>query len=217
MLAEQIDQVLSVPRLDDLIAIYFDSAATNAFAGTTFDALGSNPADRFVVDDIVAASLLDVHFGPPAVRRLIEIAEFDDDLAALDNAQQIWDTDVDLIKRLNELRLRLQALPGVGVTKASKLLARKRPALAPIQDSVVRQVLGLEPDMGWRGFVAELAVALGSETRRRALESVRPPQAQISHLRVLDVSLWMLGSKSRNAQAARLSVGLSKQPWRLHA
>ena len=41
-----------------------------------------------------------------------------------------------------DLETALWALPGIAQTKATKLIARKRPRLYPIWDSVVSQVLG---------------------------------------------------------------------------
>ena len=216
MLDERIDAILELPLLGALVAKYFDASDSCPFAGTTFDTLGTNDPDRFQTDDLLAASLLDVRFSPPAVRRLIVRSEFDSALTGIDADRPIWTIDDELLERLDGLRSGLvDALPGVGTTKASKLLARKRPDLAPIQDSVVKWVLRLEPDSRWQYLVTALAAALDDPSRRSRLEGASPKGIAVSPLRILDVSLWMLGSNSRNARRARASIDLAPEPWRV--
>ena len=59
----------------------------------------------------------------------------------------LWEaTDEQLAKRSSAWRLwdRLMDIPGVSTARASKLLARKRPHLMPILDSVIIDTLHLE-------------------------------------------------------------------------
>lgn len=86
---------------------------------------------------------------------------------------------------------------GVGATTASKIMARKRPALVPIYDSEVGPQMGLpNSDQQWeRWFEAfqddpELA---GRLDRIGAAADV----PNISRLRIMDVALW------RYAKAAK--------------
>lgn len=163
-------------------------------------------------DDFLAASFLSVRFSPKAVigilekRRgdvtaLLEQIPADLDLADVTHenfksvlgeespAWQLWDL------------LRGKDLPdnqswGIGATKASKLMARKRPQLIPIWDSVVKQETGLK-DSGtqwshWHEVLTQnngaLVRHLGDIQRRAEL-----PHA-ISALRTMDVILWMHGT-----------------------
>ncbi|WP_257016373.1 DUF6308 family protein [Rhodococcus sp. ACS1] len=84
-------------------------------------------------------------------------------------------------------------MPGIGQTKATKLIARKRPRLYPIWDSVVSQVLGTE-----RAHLNPVREALRADDRalHHRLLSIREEAGlpeEISALRVFDVIAWMDG------------------------
>lgn len=98
----------------------------------------------------------------------------------------------------------------VGPTKASKLLARKRPALVPIYDSVISQYLRPPPGAFW----TSLAQSLADKERRRRIDALAPPDLPSSPttLRLLDVAVWMRGGGSTNAKAARAWVELPAEP-----
>ncbi|MFC9907005.1 DUF6308 family protein [Rhodococcus sp. NPDC127593] len=84
-------------------------------------------------------------------------------------------------------------MPGIGQTKATKLIARKRPRLYPIWDSVVSQVLGTE--RSHLNPVREALRADGGALHHRLLslrEEAGLPE-EISALRVFDVIAWMDG------------------------
>ena len=99
---------------------------------------------------------------------------------------------------------------GIGETRASKLLARKRPHLFPVIDDVVKRTLapGDDPDyVGhnfWVSMQDELTKSDGrllldlARIRQRAGELREPLQhdsdlSDISILRVFDVIVWMTG------------------------
>jgi hypothetical protein len=84
----------------------------------------------------------------------------------------------------------LEQEAGAGYVTAGKLLARKRPHLVPVYDSVTRCALG-EPERFWLSLQTVLS---NSDTclRRRLVElrsSCRVP-AEVGELRVLDVVVW---------------------------
>ena len=87
---------------------------------------------------------------------------------------------------------RLQVGGGVGETTASKIMARKRPRLIPIYDSVVRKAVHLrhsgEHWQTWRGALTgpEGVDLVASLRRVRAATG----QHHLSLLRVLDIVLW---------------------------
>ncbi|WP_368680428.1 DUF6308 family protein (plasmid) [Rhodococcus opacus] len=88
-------------------------------------------------------------------------------------------------------------MPGIGQTKATKLIARKRPRLYPIGDSVVSQVLGTE-----RAHLNPVREALRADDAalHRRLLSIRKEAGlpdEISALRVFDVIAWMDGKNRR--------------------
>ena len=87
----------------------------------------------------------------------------------------------------------LCALPNTGPTTASKLLARKRPRLRPIYDSVVAAVTGTR-DRQWEPLREGLRADGGALHHRllRLREAAELPP-EVSALRVLDVVAWMDG------------------------
>ena len=91
-----------------------------------------------------------------------------------------------------ELDSRLQEVPGISRTIASKLIARKRPKLYPIWDSVIADVLGTR-----RAHLVPIREALRDDSGlRERLRGARHDAGladEISELRVLDVVAWMQG------------------------
>jgi len=85
---------------------------------------------------------------------------------------------------------------GIGSTTASKLLARKRPRLIPVYDSVIDRVTGLGGTA--RNQWTDWHTALTQTDLPRHLEEIRALSGikeNISQLRVMDVVLWMHGIK----------------------
>jgi hypothetical protein len=206
-LATRIARVIRPPA-GRLLKTFFDP--TWGFAATTFDDLGENPPDHFTSDDLLATTLLDMRYRPRAVRAIL----FDqaDDLAALLKAVpadvDLWEaTDEDLSPAYDLWRA-LRAggdLSGVGPTTTSKLMARKRPRLIPIVDSVVANALEFDGD-AW----IDLRAALRTRNLSERIERLRPPTIgdEVSTLRLLDAAVWMRHSNGKAAQAARATVGL---------
>jgi hypothetical protein len=102
----------------------------------------------------------------------------------------------------------LHELPGVGDIRASKLLARKRPRLVPITDSIIESTVGT-PGQTWPTLQhcfkdASLRKSVGK------LWASRPKHLTV--LRVFDVAMWMLFSQSKAARKARRDVGLATSP-----
>jgi hypothetical protein len=195
----RIAEVVSAPA-GELLLAYFDP--DGPFAGSTFDDLPENPKGEFCASDLVAASLLDVRFGPRAVRPLLAAGpnSISKHLNDIPDHIDLWDATEDDLAPAYELWNAVIELDGVGPTRASKLLARKRPRLIPIEDSVIRKALPLGKD-SW----ASLRSALRDEHVRKYIEDIRPPgiATTISTLRLLDAATWMRHSNSRAAKKAR--------------
>ncbi|MBA3250462.1 MAG: hypothetical protein H0T66_09215 [Geodermatophilaceae bacterium] len=84
---------------------------------------------------------------------------------------------------------------GIGSVTRAKLLARKRPHLIPVSDSVIRGALG-KPTNLWNYHQA-LFLDHGDELRR-LLDQARTDagvDGRVSHLRLLDVIVWMRHSR----------------------
>ena len=159
----------------------------------TWDSTGTRSQDVnvFTADDLVAVTFLSVRVGPLAAHlllderrsdfsKLLEKIGPDHDLA--DEAEEIprdWPAWV--------LDKELMSLPDVGPTIASKLIARKRPRLVPVYDSVVCKVLGTKKSH-WepiRAALGENNRALHDRLLGLRKQAVLPEE--VSVLRVLDV------------------------------
>ncbi|CAN5340280.1 hypothetical protein BH09ACT10_BH09ACT10_16000 [soil metagenome] len=191
-----------------LVAAYF---RPGRFAGATFDCLGDNPEDKFIADDVVAVSLLDVRFPPIAVRAILEQKhnELNALLAKIPGDKALWESAVDL-SAAYELWQALREVPEIGPTLASKLLSRKRPKMLPIVDSVIRKSLRLEGSDSWHA----LRGVLTDETVRERIDALRPADSnyQPTTLRLLDVATWMRFSESTSARRERSKIGLPVAP-----
>jgi hypothetical protein len=96
---------------------------------------------------------------------------------------------------VHELWRELRQIDGVGPTVAGKILARKRPALVPVFDTLVHEQVG-SPDRFWLWWHAQLA----DERRVSATRTLRDEVggiAYVSLLRVLDVAVWRHGKRQR--------------------
>jgi hypothetical protein len=205
---QSVSEIVGSPFAQDLVRAYFDPG--RGFAGAMFDGLdtdrflANNPRDRFTADDIAAASLLDVRFGPTAIRALLGSDVIQHALAAVPDQRPLWEATEEDLEAGSSLWRLVRDIDGVGRTRASKLLARKRPHLVPIVDSVIAEAMSLGDDT-WR----PLAAVLADQQLRQDINDLRPPEVstQISTLRLLDVLAWMSHSRSRAAVSAQIDLG----------
>lgn len=204
----QLPQAFAHPE-DDSVALsllrrYYGStfcgpgSATGA-AFDTWDSAGTREADvdRFTADDLVAVSFLSVDISAPAARALLR--DRAEDFSALLIAVGPDRDLVDEAEPLHddwagwELMRGLRQLPKIGPTRASKLLARKRPRLRPIWDSVVTSVTGTL-DRQWEPL--RVALRDNDKALHHRLIRIRGAAglpAEVSALRVFDVVTWMEG------------------------
>lgn len=190
-----------------LVEQFFDT--DGPFAAKTFDTLPDNDRDRFTATDLLAVTLLDVALPPPSVRSLLETDadKFSGLLAAVPDDVDLWNLSDDDLAHAEALYWALRKLPKVGRTRASKLMARKRPRLIPVVDSVIIEALNLGDD----SWVA-LRACLSDPGVRDSIEAIRPdnaPTSSISTLRLLDAAVWLRRSQSRHAKNARRNVGIT--------
>ena len=189
---------LTARGLDRAVAAYFSEPS---FAGMTFSDLGRNPPDEIIADDMLAVALLDITWRPQVVRILLgsRRQQLSEMLAAIPQATDLWDASGDALRHIDVLWDVLTAIDGIGTASASKLLARKRPRLCPISDSVVIKAVDV-PGRTWD----VLCCLLQDPAARAEVEALRPPgAAEASLLRILDVALWVSYSGSAAAQWVR--------------
>lgn len=118
--------------------------------------------------------------------------EFEQHLGSSSPALQLWD----LLRRRRPGDVKWK----VGPTRASKILARKRPHLIPITDSVVRNVIDQQQtdndwQLWWEALTTDEYLVERAEGLRTAVG--RP---ELSTLRVLDVLLWYSGTYGIHAK-----------------
>lgn len=194
-------------RATAVLTAYFQPLTDGGggFTGGRFDsfdpsATRSSSANTFTADDVVAVSLLSVQVPPRAAleilttqRRRLEALlnsigpdrdlAYEPSVAELDfqPAWQLWRS--------------LSELPGLGPTTVSKLMARKRPRLIPIFDSVVNETVLGGTGVLWAPLHAALvADDRGLHERLLRIRAAAGLGASVSALRIFDVLAWMDGS-----------------------
>lgn len=187
-----------------LVRRYFTPRPTGRFTGAHFERLGGGGdrpaiADEFTAEDLVAVSMLSVEVVRDAAleilvhrrNRLHELLrQVPTDLALGQVAAGAITPDWPAWRLYAELR----DIKEIGPTTASKLLARKRPHLVPIRDSVVEDQLALGAGPFWEPLRAWLVAGEGAHEHH--LERVRAEAglgSDISALRVFDVLTWLVG------------------------
>lgn len=180
------------------------------FTGSHFESLGAdqNLPNQITASDLLAVGTLSVNVPARAnIALLGELAEeisgllaqipadmriaalrdessFNDHLGPDSLAHTLWD----LLRRNAEFDSRWD----VGPTIASKIMARKRPHLIPIEDSVVNRVIGRGKQNSWRlWWEALVADEYLEERASEVREHISRPQ--LSTLRTLDIVLWSSG------------------------
>ncbi len=202
--ARRLRKDLTANGLDRAVATYFSEPN---FAGMTFSDLGRNPPDEITADDLLAVALLDITWRPRVVRILLgsDQRRLPQMLAALPQAVDLWDASEDTLRRIDVLWDALTAIDGIGTASATKLLARKRPRLCPISDSVVIKAVDV-PGRTWD----VLQCLLQDPAARTEIEALRPAiAAEASLLRILDVALWVTYSGTAAAQWVRDRAGMT--------
>jgi hypothetical protein len=204
--AHRLQVDLAANGLGQAVRTYFTAPA---FAGMTFSRLGRNPPDEIIADDLLAVTLLDITWRPEVVRILLgsQHRELSSMLAAIPSDLDLWDADDEVSKHIDVLWDALVAIDGIGTASATKLLARKRPRLCPISDSVVIKAIGV-PHRTW----SVLRCFLQDPASRAQVEALRPAAAaEASLLRILDVILWIAHSETAAAHWVREEAGMTPQ------
>jgi hypothetical protein len=152
-------------------------------------------ANRFTAADVVAVSMLGARMhGVSAIEILETRAEdFGGWLALVPVGVDLWEAEHNVIGRgspADTLWRELLKVHQVSEATASKLIARKRPRLIPVYDSVVAAAIG--PPYGWW---AAFHRALQDPALRNRLTEIRTESNvgdDISLLRIMEVAIWTL-------------------------
>jgi len=208
---QQLVTILNSSDTPNHLSTYFSD-----LYGRHFEAIGSahSSPHRVTADDLVAVQMLSVTI-PPLVSADLLLGSLGTELGVL--LQRIpFDVDLRSPAALELIEANspadkawqlVRAQDGMGRTKTSKLLARKRPALLPVIDEVVACALE-EPSNFW----VALHTALSSGDFDEALASLRRAGGvpdTVTDLRVIDVAVW---SSHKDAhRKCRLRTGRGSQ------
>ena len=199
---------------DDLDAAANSVVAHLRSTNGQFDRL-SQQADpqRLTAEDIVACSMTGYSVPPPAAAWLLgpegqwlttEI------LADIPSDTVLWECEAthilraaDLFQLLRAPTSQLPEIPDVaalGQATATRLLAAKRPLLAPIDDRQIRQILRYPKDglwfRRWRDVMDDELLSMARTTRHLATED-EASAANLSELRILDIVIRRRGKNAK--------------------
>ncbi|MBT0768752.1 hypothetical protein KIH74_07430 [Kineosporia sp. J2-2] len=208
------------PVAAGLLKTYFGigEAGIPPWTGASFETIGGPDPDpdRFTALDLVAVGLLSVTVPPPAMIAILEpdAAVLANLLRRIPRTLSLVDADDDLVEGDNSplVRLwqRLREYPDVGRTVTSKLMARKRPRLVPVYDSVIAREFGLRDSGGyWWGMREQLRADDRDLWRRiTRLISGCGLEQQVTALRAVDVVVWMHGRDQNRSARLAVDAGL---------
>ena len=181
------------------------SGTNTGFTGGIFDSFDPSAtrtasADMFTSDDVVAVSLLSVDvYGRAAVELLArQRPRFSALLQRVGPDRDLVDVESTSPKDFaaHDLYWALRELPRVGATTASKLMARKRPRLIPIYDSVINTHLLRGSRILWEPLRQKLRADNARLNHHLLhLRSCAGLSPHVSAIRVFDVLAWMDGKK----------------------
>ena len=168
----------------------------HAYTGSSFETFFGNDPDNFTAEDIVAVSMLSVNIPPRASQWILKTGQEDLSklLSKIGRNLSIDHPDADLTKGSDAWNLWKMLILrwGVGETKASKLLAAKRPFLFPIYDQHVAKALQISADHywePWQNFMRHEDGEKAVKIIKQIAESLNKPD--LSPLRLLDIVIWM--------------------------
>lgn len=188
----------------DVVRIYFTPRPTGRFTGAHFERFeggGDRPsvADEFTAEDLVAVSMLSVQVvGTAALEVLLHrrnrlrelLRQVPTDLTLADVEPASITPEWPAWRVYTELR----SIGQIGPTTASKLLARKRPHLVPVYDTVIAAELGVVDGRLWQPLNEWLtADGRSNEAHVQRIRAAAGLGTDISLLRVFDVLVWMVG------------------------
>nr|WP_181715734.1 DUF6308 family protein [Cryobacterium sp.]QJS06111.1 hypothetical protein [Cryobacterium sp.] len=194
---------------DDAVALlrqYYGNTYLDAgcYTGAYFDSWAPQnreaDSNRFTADDLVAITFLSVDVKAPAARELLvtRADRFAELLESVGPDRDLVDEEDGLTPDdpLWLLEMELRSIRDIHLTKATKLMARKRPRLVPIYDTVVTRVLNTVKVH--RDPIREALRADGGalDERLRSIRTKAGLPDEVSALRVLDVVSWMYGKSA---------------------
>jgi hypothetical protein len=163
------------------------------YGGRHFEAfIQLSDPDRFGPMDFLAIQALEVSIPSGSALQVLRAAadKYNNLLTGLPRVP-IWEAERAVFEQGGaaiEMFNLLDDLPDVGITKATKLMAAKRPHLIPIQDAFVQEELVLPKGRFWLPMYDQLA----DEPLRDFIgDLTKGAPDGVSLLRCIDVAVWM--------------------------
>lgn len=219
-----IPDILDTDHIDEaaaLLAAYYrkTGAGQPVYTGSLFNSwVGGGDApevvNRVTADDLVSVSFLALDVPGEAAFGILEtqaarisdlLAQIPADLDMSDvkgsDFDKLLGDDSPALELWHVLRGRDTGRWGMGETRTSKLLARKRPRLIPIYDSVVGPLMQLDTNsLGqWKSWHAVLTGDAGLPWRLSKIRRTSRISDPISDIRVMDIVLWMYGKQTQTS------------------
>lgn len=205
--------VLKDDRTPERVRQYYD-AKTN-YAGATFAGLEPNASDEITATDLLAVTTLSVDIPVLAVRRILENESIQNELrekleslpsCSLENTvERDFPAMKEFYDLVKSLLVKADTKSSNAWVTASKITARKRPALFPVRDNVVCKLLGInrlgDRAKDWVVFRELMrdeeirAVLSSTVSKAEAVKDERVVRFDVEPLRQLDVALWTAESK----------------------
>lgn len=200
------DVATAAATLTSYFAYRLSDGETPYYSGAMFERLGgggdsADVRDVLTAEDLVAVSMLGVNVPAHAAIRLLGPAagKASKLLAYIPTNLELADAGPEHIgpqSQAWELWALLHSMHGMGDTTTSKLLARKRPKLIPVQDSLVVKSLGHDLRRHgdfWTALHRHLQPdhPCGLQERLHAIRDHSGAGNDISLIRVLDIVLWL--------------------------
>jgi hypothetical protein len=172
-----------------------ESSAYDAYITT-----GTSPRDAVVMEDVVAINTSMRARSPHRDWQTIVDAGPLPELSMVDPAWDLFALPDEMWER-EDVPALLQALfarvigPGIGISRATKVLHIKRPLLIPVCDAYVLRLLGIPGDDARAGTAAVVQLRLQrTELMQRLLELQRRLEEEVgvtrSLVRIADVLIW---------------------------
>lgn len=213
----QLLSLLSGQQAEMDLQTYFGLGGDPRYTGSRFESLGGGGdaeavMNRITAEDLIAVQTLSVQVPIAVALDLLERdlgRDLSTNLAKIKTDLPIGNNEAGTALADNgpasETWTMLKSADKVGWVTAGKLLARKRPALIPVYDNVVRCAYG-SPDDVWRGLNDRLrddeAALPGALTEVGQAAGI---PGNINPLRILDIVVWM---RHRRGHRASRCAGL---------
>lgn len=170
------------------------------FSGSLWDPaierrLGPDERNTIDVEDLYSPTLLSAPIRGSAGQAILERGDTITELLRdVDHDVPLWHPDAarvsEALEGAKQLVKELERVPHVGPTRASKLVAAKRPQLVPIWDSQISKALGADR-MTWLQYWTAWRRSITPAVDELLSIASEVGHPRLSPLRTIDIIIWM--------------------------